>query len=84
MASTEMVPPSIPVGAEITLFNKIPTLVSKLNQAELNLLVSLLPVISKSSPILVKSIRRAHNYPYLSPLAGCRSVLAASFTTLTV
>ena len=42
MASTSMFPPNIPIGAEITRLIKIPSLVSKLNNAELNLQATLL------------------------------------------
>ena len=76
-ASTILYKPQIPIGSEIKKnINNIPVLITRLNNAQINLQTKLLPIITKNSPILVKLIRKAQNHSSLAPLTGCRSVLS--------
>ena len=75
-ASTTYFPPQIPHLAEVEYLNKVPVLISRLENAQLSLKIAILPIISNQSPLLNNLIRNAHHHKRLRPLMGCKTVLS--------
>ena len=75
-ASTKYFPPQIPQLAEIEYLNTVPVLVNRLENAQLNLRISIIPIISNQSPLLNTLIREVHHHKRLRPFMGCRTVLS--------
>ena len=69
-ASTKYYKPELPLLADASYINGIPVLQSRLENAHQTLNQSLLLVLGKDSPLLIKIIRTTHNHSLLSPIMG--------------
>ena len=77
-ASSKYFPPQIPHLAEIEYLNGVQVLISRLENVNLSLHISLLPIISPKSLLLNTLIRSVHHHKLLRPLMGCKTILSCT------
>ena len=74
-ASSKYYPPQIPYLDETYNINGVPVLINRLENASLNLQISLCPILSPISPLINTLIMAAH-HQFLRSLMGCRPILS--------